>query len=227
MAYVEVIPEKKPMTVVYNQDKWCKYRWQTWLTQCQWIQPWLWDTVDPCWLSGGHLGSKHLAVWQVSFWVLLLALQALFSVFSTEQSKKETGQCLLRLQAISLARVQCLIVTSKGLEKHVWWRFTGFPFLQETLSSLISWLLLLSYQRVDDGEKRTQDTINPNTQAHGYSGKIQLIHPSRQPLYLICCLAPLLFHSLCLTHADTTGIQWHGPTLSSVRKKGCLAWPIV
>lgn len=83
------------------EDKWCKYPWQAVLTQCLWIQPWLREAVDPCWLSGGHLGSKHLAVWQIEFWVLLLALHAVSQCSNTAKKKKKqqhTGQNLLRLK---------------------------------------------------------------------------------------------------------------------------------
>lgn len=51
--------------------------------------------------------------------------------------------------------------------------------------------------------RNTQDTIN----SHTHTAKIQLIHTSRQPLYLIACLPLLLFHSLSLSHTDTTRIQ--------------------
>lgn len=53
--------------------------------------------------------------------------------------------------------------------------------------------------------RNTQDTINSHT--HTHTAKIQLIHTSRQPLYLIARLPLLLFHSLALSHTDTTRIQ--------------------
>lgn len=53
--------------------------------------------------------------------------------------------------------------------------------------------------------RKTQDTINSDTHTHTHTAEIQLIHTSRQRFYLIACLPLLLFHSLCLTHTNTSG----------------------
>lgn len=83
----------------------------------------------------------------------------------------------------------------KGLVKYVWWRYT--TCLLETLSSLISCLVLpqISLWLRWWETHKIQST-------HTHTAKIQLIHTSWQPLYLIACLALLLFHS----HNQ---IQWH------------------
>lgn len=140
--------EKKLVNVVLHEDKWCKYPWQAPLTLCLWIQPWLREAVDPCWLSGGHLGSKHLAGLAGCILGLAACLTHHFSVLNTERGrakKKEKKKTQARIcwdRSRKFGIGAMFDQDIKGLVKHVWWRYTGFPHIQYTLSSLISCVVL-------------------------------------------------------------------------------------
>lgn len=152
--------------------------------QCLWIQPWRRDAVHPCWLSGGHLGSKHLALWQVVFWVSLLALHAI-SVCSTQSRAKQNGPESAETEAVNLAPVQCLIRTSKDE-----WNMPDGD-TQETIALISRWAA--SAINAAAAARNTADTIESHDNV-----EIRLIHTSQQASIW---LAPLLwFHSLCHKH---------------------------
>lgn len=110
MGFSVYSEKKKLLNVVLYGDKWCKFPWQPVLTLCLWIQPWPWDTVDPCWLSGGHLGSKHLPLWQVAVWISLLALYATSQRSTWSGNRPNSAEA----EVLKLAQIQCLIRTSKA-----------------------------------------------------------------------------------------------------------------
>lgn len=179
MAYVKSNNNRgggrKVVNVVLHEDKWCKYHWHALLTLCLRIQPWLWEAVDPCWLSGGHLGSKHLAVWQVAFWVLLLALHRRFSALDTERG---TGQNLLQLKQQVWHGCHVWSGHQRISEICLMEINRVSPTYSVVLSPLISCLVL---PRLSMWLQRWETHKIQSTQSH--AAKITLIHPNyRSPL---------------------------------------------
>lgn len=103
--------EKNLVNVVLHEDKWCKYHWQAGLTLCLWIQPWLCEAVDPCWLSGGQSWTKASGALAGCFLGLPACLTCYCLVLSEGQNRNRSKST--ETEAISLALIQCLIRTSK------------------------------------------------------------------------------------------------------------------
>lgn len=116
----------------------------------------------------------------------------------------------------------------KGLVKYVRWRYTGFSFLQETLSSLISCLVSMWLRW---WEKHKIQSTKAHIYTHAHSQDTPDTHIPTTPLS--DCLSPSPLVSLSLSQIDKHNLDtmtWtavcRGILLSwrDEKKKGWLAW---
>lgn len=142
----------------------------------------------PSWIkASGGFGRLHSGSCCLPYTPLLGA---------STQSRAEQTQAT-ETEAINLALVQCLIKTSKGKGNMSDGDTLDFPTYRKLYRHYYCYL---SYQCCCAGDKHRRY----NHLRHTHTAEIQLIDISQQPLYLIACLALLLFHSLSHKHNQDT-----------------------